>query len=136
MSKGKNKKNGKTSFKVALGFDNFTGEKTNFTVGITLFILSIVMIICFISYFSTADADQSLLEHPMPGDFVNKQRVFQNICGSWGAYTSYFRPCISEYLRLLGSLHIIFLYSTLFWISGSSDTGIFDDSIVQNDWCL
>ena len=90
MSKVKNKKNGKTSFKVALGFNNFTGEKTNFTVGITLFILSIVMIICFISYFSTADADQSLLEHPMPGDFVNKQRVFQNICGSWGAYTSYF----------------------------------------------
>ena len=71
MSKGKNHKNGKTSFKV-------------------LFILSIVMIICFISYFSTADADQSLLEHPMSGDFVNKERVFQNICGSWGAYTSYF----------------------------------------------
>ena len=37
MSKGKNHKNSKTSFKVALGFDNFTGEKTNFTVGITLF---------------------------------------------------------------------------------------------------
>ena len=90
MSKGKNKKNSKTSFKVALGFDNFTGEKTNFTVGITLFVLSIVMIICFISYFSTAEADQSLLEHPMSGDFVNKDRVFQNICGSWGAYTSYF----------------------------------------------
>ena len=90
MSKGKNKKKDKTSFKVALGFDKFTGEKTNFTVGITLFVLSIVMIICFISYFSTADADQSLLEHPMSGDFVNKDRVFQNICGSWGAYTSYF----------------------------------------------
>ena len=90
MSKGKNHKNSKTSFKVALGFDNFTGEKTNFTVGITLFVLSIVMIICFISYFSTAEADQSLLEHPMSGDFVNKDRVFQNICGSWGAYTSYF----------------------------------------------
>ena len=89
MSKGKNKKS-KTSFKVALGLDNFTGEKTNFTVGITLFVLSIVMIICFISYFSTADADQSLVEHPMSGDFVNKNRVFQNICGSWGAYTSYF----------------------------------------------
>ena len=90
MSKGysKNKSKNKTSFKFAIGLDNFTGEKTNFTVGITLFVLSIVTIICFISYFSTAAADQSLVENPMSGDFINAKREFQNICGSWGAYTS------------------------------------------------
>ena len=90
MSKGKNKKNGKTSFKVALGFDNFTGEKTNFTVGITSF--------------------------------------------AWRFCKQ--RPCISEYLRLLGSLHVIFLYSTLFWLSGNYGTDIYDDGIIQDDWCL
>lgn len=92
MSKGnsRNRSKNKTSFKFAIGLDNFTGEKTNFTVGITLFFLSIVTIICFISYFSTAAADQSLVENPMSGDFINAKREFQNICGSWGAYTSYF----------------------------------------------
>ncbi len=92
MSKGnsRNRNKNKTSFKFAIGLDNFTGEKTNFTVGITLFFLSIVTIICFISYFTTAAADQSLLENPMSGDFLNAKREFQNICGSWGAYTSYF----------------------------------------------
>ena len=92
MSKGnsRNRKKNKTSFKYAIGLNNFTGEKTNFTVGITLFFLSIVTIICFISYFSTAAADQSLVENPMSGDFINSKREFQNICGSWGAYTSYF----------------------------------------------
>ena len=102
MSKGIKKKNSKKSFKVALGFDKFTGEKTNFTVGITLFFLSVVMIICFISYFTTAASDQSLLEHPMPGDFFNKDRAFQNICGSWGAYTSYFLiACCFGYSAIL-----------------------------------
>ena len=92
MSKvnSRNRNKNKTSFKFAIGLDNFTGEKTNFTVGITLFFLSIVTIICFISYFTTAPADQSLLENPMSGDFLNSKREFQNICGSWGAYTSYF----------------------------------------------
>ena len=92
MSKGnsRNRNKNKTSFKFAIGLDNFTGEKTNFTVGITLFFLSIVTIICFISYFNTAAADQSLVENPRPGDILNAKREFQNICGSWGAYTSYF----------------------------------------------
>ncbi len=92
MSKGNNKKkkNGKTSYKFALGIDQLTGEKTNFTVGISLFVLSIFVIICFASYFNTAAADQSLLEHPMVGDFLNSQREFQNACGSLGAYISYF----------------------------------------------
>ncbi len=92
MSKGnkKSNKNSKTSFKFALGIDQFTGEKTNFTVGISLFILSVFIIICFISYFNTAEVDQSLLEHPQVGDFMNSQREFQNACGSLGAYISYF----------------------------------------------
>ena len=81
----------KVSFKDAIGFNAvFANEKTNFTVGITLFVVAVLMIISFVSYFSTCNADQSLVTNPMPGDFANAGRVFQNTCGSWGAYTSYF----------------------------------------------
>ena len=79
------------SFKEAIGFNAvFANEKTNFTVGITLLVLAILMIISFVSYFSTCDADQSLVMHPLPGDFANTGREFHNACGSWGAYVSYF----------------------------------------------
>lgn len=89
--KKQNKTKKNVSFKEAIGFNAvFANEKTNFTVGITLFGLSIFMIICFISYFSTCDVDQSLVLNPLPGDFANTGREFQNICGSVGAYTSYF----------------------------------------------
>ena len=81
----------KVSFKEAIGFNAvFANEKTNFTVGITLFVMAVLMIISFISYFTTCDADQSLVLNPMPGDLANTGREFQNACGSWGAYTSHF----------------------------------------------
>ena len=89
--KKQDKSTRKVSFKDAIGFNAvFANEKTNFTVGITLLFFAILMIISFVSYFSTCDADQSLVTNPMPGDFANAGRAFQNTCGSWGAYTSYF----------------------------------------------
>ena len=79
------------SFKEAIGFNAvFANEKTNFTVGTTLLVLAVLMIISFVSYFSTCNADQSLVMHPLPGDFANTGREFHNACGSWGAYVSYF----------------------------------------------
>ena len=81
----------RVSFKDAIGFNAvFANEKTNFTVGLILLALSIVTIISFISFFSTGAADQSLVQNPQPGDFANTGREFQNACGSWGAYVSYF----------------------------------------------
>ena len=89
--KKQNKPKNKVSFKEVIGFNAvFANEKTNFTVGITLFVLAVLMIISFISYFTTCDADQSLVLNPMPGDLANTGREFQNACGSWGAYTSHF----------------------------------------------
>ena len=89
--KKQNKTSNKVSFKEVIGFNAvFANEKTNFTVGITLFVVAVLMIISFISYFSTCDADQSLVLNPMPGDLANTGREFQNVCGSWGAYTSHF----------------------------------------------
>lgn len=92
MSKKKqNTPKKKVSYKDAIGFNAiFANEKTNFTVGITLFVLAILTIISFISYFNTSADDQSLVLSPLPGDFANTGREFHNYCGSWGAYISHF----------------------------------------------
>ena len=79
------------NYKKAMGFDSmFANEKTNFTVGVTVFMLAVYIIICFCSYFNTAAADQSLVMHPLAGDLVNSGREFHNYCGSYGAYISHF----------------------------------------------
>ena len=79
------------NYKKAMGFDSmFANEKTNFTVGVTVLMLAVYIIICFCSYFNTADADQSLVMHPLAGDLINTGREFHNYCGSYGAYISHF----------------------------------------------
>ena len=81
----------KSSYFDAIGLSNiFANDKTNFTVGITLFIFAVFVITCLVSYFSTSASDQSLVLHPLPGDFTNTGHVFSNYCGSWGAYISHF----------------------------------------------
>lgn len=85
------KKKSSTSYREVMGFTNmFSNEKTNFTVGISMFFLAILTIICFVSYFNTAAADQSFVLNPLPGDFANSGHEFHNYCGSWGAYISHF----------------------------------------------
>ena len=98
----------KVSFKEAIGFNAvFANEKTNFTVGITLFFIAALMIFSFVSYFSTCDADQSLVRNPLPGDFLNTGREFQNACGSWGAYISHL--CINKCFGFPAFLMPVFL---------------------------
>lgn len=89
--KQKNKKTEKVSYSKALGFNSiFANEKTNFTLGITLLIISILVFISFVSYFSTSADDQSFVLYPQPKDILNSGREFHNACGSWGAYVSHF----------------------------------------------
>lgn len=89
--KQKNKKPEKVSYSKAIGFNSiFANEKTNFTLGITLLIISILVFISFVSYFSTSADDQSFVLCPQPKDILNSGREFHNICGSWGAYVSHF----------------------------------------------
>ena len=89
--KKKKTKQNNVSYKKAVGFDAmFANEKTNFTVGLTVFVIAVYIIICFWSYFNTAAADQSLVMHPMTGDLINSDREFQNYGGSYGAYISSF----------------------------------------------
>lgn len=89
--KKQNKSTKKVSYQEAIGFSSvFANEKANFTLGITLLIASILVFICFISYFTSSADDQSFVLHPMAGDITNTGREFHNSCGSWGAYVSHF----------------------------------------------
>lgn len=80
-----------SSLNDVIGIGNiFNNEKANFIAGLTLLALAVYFIISFISYFSTGALDQSLIEHPLPGEIMNTKRAFSNKCGSLGAYSAYF----------------------------------------------
>ncbi|MBF1564685.1 MAG: DNA translocase FtsK 4TM domain-containing protein, partial [Prevotella salivae] len=75
----------------AVGFRNvFSNEKTDFLLGVILLLVAIFVVIAMVSFFSTGQADQSLLESLRPGEWMNTNRIFTNYCGSIGAIMSYF----------------------------------------------
>ena len=51
---------------------------------------AIYMVIAMVSYLSTGQADQSMLEGMRPGEWTNTNHEFTNYCGSLGALLSYF----------------------------------------------
>ena len=67
----------------------FNKNKLKLIGGVLLF-LSIYTLFSFISYLFTADIDQYIIESLMAGDVLNSKLEFHNICGGWGAYTSWF----------------------------------------------
>lgn len=96
MAKKKSAKNTNTQsllqiFNLKNVFDN---EKFVFFSGIVLLAIAVFFIMSFISFFSTCEADQSLILSPQKDDLLNTQREFLNSCGSIGAYISYF--CIKQ----------------------------------------
>lgn len=109
----KKKENKVTSLSDAIGFSNiFQNEKLNFTIGVIAFVVSIYLILSFISFFTTGAADQGLIAEPRPGEIMNVKREFQNSCGSLGAYTSYF--FIKQCFGLPAFLIPVFLILTSF----------------------
>lgn len=90
MAKKKNTRS-KTSFFEVLGLKNiFQNDIINFIVGIVLILLSVFMVIAFISFLSTGEADQSIVLDLRPGEILNSNREFSNSCGSLGAFLSWF----------------------------------------------
>ena len=80
-----------TSLSEVLGLNDILhNEFLNFIIGFLLLALAIYMILSFISYFATGAADQSLIEAPRAGEIMNREREFQNSCGSIGAYVAHF----------------------------------------------
>ena len=79
------------SFGEALGINNFfQSDIFNGIFGVALFLFAVFLTIAFISYFSTGEADQSLVLDLRPGEWTNEKREFMNACGSTGALLSYF----------------------------------------------
>ena len=89
MDKKKTEKTPKT-FSEAIGAHYIINDKTGFVLGIVLICLALYVLVAFISYFSTGEADQSLVTALRPGEIENSTKVFQNSCGSVGALLSYF----------------------------------------------
>ena len=58
--------------------------------GLLLFVVAIYMVVAFVSYFSTGQADQSLCMDYRASEWLNADRQFLNKCGSVGALLSYF----------------------------------------------
>lgn len=74
----------------AVGFQNIlNNEKTDFLLGVILLVIAVYVIIAMISYFSTGQADQSILEDLRPREWMNTDRSFSNYCGSIGAIIAY-----------------------------------------------
>ena len=89
MAKKKTERTPKT-FSEAIGAHYIINDKTGFVLGIVLLCLALYVLVAFISYFSTGEADQSLVTALRPGEIENSTKVFQNSCGSVGALLSYF----------------------------------------------
>lgn len=89
MAKKKNYKKSKT-FKEAIGLNYIVNDNTNFIYGIILLFAAIYLIVAFISYFSTGEADQSWVTNLRAGDIENVHQGAQNTCGSIGAIVSNF----------------------------------------------
>lgn len=79
------------SFGEAIGLQYlYNNEKIDFFLGLILFVVAIYMIISMVSFFSTGAADQSMMEHLHPSDWLNDNMEFRNRGGSLGAMLSYF----------------------------------------------
>ena len=87
--KKKQEKNAKT-LSEAIGFTNiFSNEKVDFILGFITLLIAVYVTIAMVSYFTTGQADQSLLEEARVGEWLNEDHIFSNYCGSFGAIIAY-----------------------------------------------
>ena len=71
------------------GLSNIFNERTDFFLGLILWAIAVYCIVAMCSFLKTGEADQSLLEHLRPGEWMNTDHEFQNYCASTGAIVSY-----------------------------------------------
>ena len=90
--KRKKEQEPKPSLVEAIGLSDLfrNSEKLLFFVGLLIFALSIFILLSFVSFFTTGQADQSMIENLRDGELANEGRKFINYCGSLGAYTAFF----------------------------------------------
>ena len=112
------------SFSEAIGIKYIFGnETTDFFLGLILLAVAVFMTIAMVSYFSTGQADQSILENMRPGEWLNRHQEFTNYCGSFGAIVSYYLITINFGLPaflipgfiILVALKLMRAYSVNLW---------------------
>ncbi len=117
--KNRGKTDNKTRFFESLGFSHFfISEKVYFFLGLVIFVLAFYLTLSFVSFFTTGQADQSLIENLREGEMANEGGKFLNFCGSLGAFTaSYFiKDCfglpafIIPMFLFMVSLHLMRAY--------------------------
>ena len=86
----KKKVNNNNSFKNVLGFSFLQNEKVNFILGLILFASAACLATSFVSFLTTGNIDQSMIESAREGEIMNQNGEFVNSGGSIGAYMSYF----------------------------------------------
>ncbi len=109
----------KPTFLESIGVINiFSHEKVNFFLGLLIFVLAVYLTLSFVSFLTTGQADQSLIENLRDGEMANEGRKFMNYCGSVGAFTSsyFIKDCfgLSAFLipvfMFMVSLHLMKAY--------------------------
>ncbi len=65
-------------------------ERLVFVFGLLLFLVGLYLLVALTSYFTTGEADQSLVTSLQEGEVKNTTHSFQNLCGSVGAIVSHF----------------------------------------------
>ena len=66
-------------------------ETTHFAIGLVSVIFAVYLLLAFTSFFFTGAADQSILDHPQPGELMQTSNQVTNYAGARGAQ-------LSEYL--------------------------------------
>ena len=90
MSK-RSSKNKPKSFSEAIGIkDRFESDTVNFFIGLVMLAIAVYLVIAMVSYLTTGQADQSVLESLKPADFFNTNHEFSNTCRALGAIVAYF----------------------------------------------
>ena len=66
------------------------GETFHFALGLLLVIFGVYLLLAFTSFFFTGGSDQSLLDHPEPGELARTYNRIQNVAGPRGAQLAQF----------------------------------------------
>ena len=124
MAKKKKEEERRPSFIESIeGINFFHNEKLKFFIGLLFFAVAFYFVLSFISFFGNGHADQSLIENIRGGEMANEHQIFENYCGSLGAYTAYFfiNRCfglaafIIPFFLFLVSFHLMKAYRVNLW---------------------
>ncbi|MCI6473857.1 MAG: DNA translocase FtsK [Bacteroidales bacterium] len=107
-------------------------EKVDFVVGFIMLCISLILLCAMISFFSTGEADQSLVIQLRPGELFSSSHLFQNLCGSLGALVSHLviTQCFGiaafliPFFLILASLRLMKAYNVnlMKWFMGTMIT--------------